>query len=246
MPLPSKARDHWENPTLDCCWVNYHGSRNGLKHSFEDWILFPFPYSKDNHSAKMPVAFTHPCRFEGNHSPFTTGLELNSPGHSQRPPGSSHSLQAAKAARDALSPPNSCLRRRYGEEESSQGKGNKMRGSCSLRWSKERERGGKAYPALRPLWASRLSFLYPSLPSVKGRVSSFRLHKVLATKEKCWTWSSVNLAKFQSITDFLMALFIFFPSKSLNQYWLPDASMSLQKVLNLLLEWPSWRENFSR
>lgn len=108
------------------------------------------------------------------------------------------------------------------------------------------ERRGEGLPLSVAYPSFSFSFLYPFLPSVKGRGCSCVLHKVLATEKKDWTWSSVNLAKFQSIADFLIVLFIFFPFKTLNQYWLPNASMSLPKDLNLLLEWPYLRENLSK
>lgn len=46
---------------------------------------------------------------------------------------------------------------------------------------------GRPTPSLWPSPASPLSFLYPSLPSGKGRVSGFLLHEVLATEEESWT-----------------------------------------------------------
>lgn len=105
---------------------------------------------------------------------------------------------------------------------------------------RRRNGGGEVLLPPRP-WTrpSRvcLWFLYPSLPSVKGGVPSFLLHKVLAAEEEYWTWSAVDLAKLQSITDFIIVLLVFFPFKTLNQYWPPNASVSLQKDLNLLLHW---------
>lgn len=78
--LPSKT---CETTTLGWCWVLSHGSCNGLKCNLQDWILFSFSYSKDNRSAKMPMALSHLWWFEGEHFFHLLPWALSQPCHSK-------------------------------------------------------------------------------------------------------------------------------------------------------------------
>lgn len=110
---------------------------------------------------------------------------------------------AAKAAHCALSPFNSCSRRRCGKEESGQRSEKEMRRGDGVGVREEQGEGRRRSGLLSPFVAlsmANLSFssvisLLSGLSGVEFPVFSCTHYKVLGTEEY-WTWSSVNLANF--------------------------------------------------
>lgn len=204
-------------------------------------IVFLF-YSKDDHSARYPWPL---CIYGGLREISFYTSDLHHPWSLTPGPPTLVPHEVIQLLSQPLGSKGSSFtsqhrpRRVVGESRS---------GEVGMKWGAVRgwagrRRGQEGGDLLSSLCCSAwlvwafLCFLYPL--GLSRAVSSLLLHTLKSIGYRGVL--NLKLCKPCQISVhswFLIVLFILFPFKTHSQYWWPSASVSLQKDLNLLLNWP--------